>query len=64
MTLVRVNEETLNISHSSNLISAIGLETPHLPNMRSIRVGGCTLARVVVHFHLLESKREQERGRA
>jgi hypothetical protein len=62
MTKVRVSEETFNLSHSSNLISAIGLENSSPSLMRSIRVEGAPILGLFIH--LLESKREQERGRA
>jgi hypothetical protein len=52
MTKVRVSEETSNLSHSSNLISAIGLERLLTSLMRSIRVEGRTHSWVVelIHF--------------
>jgi hypothetical protein len=56
MTRVRVSEETSNLSHSSNIISAIGLERLLTYFMRSIRVEGRTHSWVVDFF--LESKRE------
>jgi hypothetical protein len=42
MTKVRVSEETSNLSHSSNLISAIGLRNPSPSLMRLIRARGRT----------------------
>jgi hypothetical protein len=63
MTKVRVSEETSNLSHSSNLISAIGLERLLTYLMRSIRVEGHTHSWVVVVFHF-ERAREKRRGRA
>ena len=57
MTKVRVNEETFNLSHSSNLISTIGLEKSSPSLMRSIRVEGHTHSWVVESF-LREKERE------
>jgi hypothetical protein len=57
MTKVRVSEETFNLSHSSNLISTIGLERLLTYLMRSIRVEGRTHSWVVDSF-----LREQERA--
>jgi hypothetical protein len=62
MTKVRVSEETSNLSHSSNLISAIGLERLLTYLMRSIRVEGRTHSWVVVFY--FERAREKRRGRA
>jgi hypothetical protein len=58
MTKVRVSEETSNLSHSSNLISAIGLERLLTYLMRSIRVEGRT------HSWVVESFFERARERA
>jgi hypothetical protein len=57
MTKVRVSEETFNLSHSSNLISAIGLKNSSPSLMRSIRVEGHTHSWVVGSF-LREKERE------
>jgi hypothetical protein len=61
MTKVRVSEETFNLSHSSNLISAIGLENSSPSLMRSIRVEGRTHSWVVDSF-LREQEREHFRA--
>jgi hypothetical protein len=61
MTKVRVSEETSNLSHSSNLISAIGLERLLTYLMRSIRVEGRTHSWVVESF-LREQEREHFRA--
>jgi hypothetical protein len=55
MNKLRVSEETSNLSHKSNLISAIGLENSSPSLMRSIRVEGRTHSWVVGSFF-----REQE----
>jgi hypothetical protein len=60
MTKVRESEETSNLSHSSNLISAIGLERLLTYLMRSIRVEGRTHSWVVESF-LREQEREHFR---
>jgi hypothetical protein len=57
MTKVKVSEETFNLSHSSNLILAIGLENSSPSLMRSIRVEGRTHSWVVDSF-LREEERE------
>jgi hypothetical protein len=59
MNLVRVTDETLNLSHSSNPISTIRLRNSSTSLMRSIRARGHTHC-WVVHAFLL---REQERGK-
>jgi hypothetical protein len=61
MTKVRVSEETSNLSHSSNLISTIGLERLLTYLMRSIRVEGRTHSWVVDSF-LREQEREHFRA--
>jgi hypothetical protein len=60
MTKVRVSEETFNLSHSSNLISAIGLERLLTYLMRSIRVRGRTHSWVVHAFLLREQEEKRE----
>jgi hypothetical protein len=57
MTKVRVSEETFNLIHSYNLISAIGLENSSPCLMSSIRVEEHTHSWVVGSF-----LREQERA--
>jgi hypothetical protein len=59
MTKVRVSEETSNLSHSSNLISTIGLERPLTYLMRSIRVGGAPILGLLFFF-LREQERREE----
>jgi hypothetical protein len=59
MIKVRVSEETPNLSHPSNLISAVRLENPSPSLMRSTWERGHTHSWVVGAFLL----REQERGR-
>jgi hypothetical protein len=59
MIKVRVSEETPNLSHPSNLISAVRLENPSPSLMRSTRARGRTHSWVVEAFLL----REQERAR-
>jgi hypothetical protein len=54
-----VSEWTLNLIHSSNPISTVGLRDSSPTSMRSTRVGGRTHSRVVVHF-----LREQEERRS
>jgi hypothetical protein len=61
MTKVRVSEETSNLSHTSNLISAIGLENSSPSLMRSIRVEGRTHSWVVGSL-LREQEREHFRA--
>jgi hypothetical protein len=61
MTKVRVSEETSNLSHTSNLISAIGLENSSPSLMRSIRVEGRIHSWVVDSF-LREQEREHFRA--
>ena len=52
-----MSEETLNLIHSSNPISTVGLRDSSPTTMRSIRVGGRTLARADSFFIV---KRERE----
>jgi hypothetical protein len=54
-----VSEETLNIIHSSNPISIVGLRDSSPTTMRLTRVGGCTVARVDSSF-LREQEEEVE----
>jgi hypothetical protein len=60
ITKVRVSEETSNLSHTSNLISSIGLENSSPSLMRSIRVEGRTHSWVVHSSFGEQEKREVE----
>ena len=55
MTLVRVNEETFNLSHSSNLILAIGLENSSPTSWGRLGLEGAPIVGLLVHCW--ESKR-------
>jgi hypothetical protein len=58
MTKMRVSEETLNLSHPSNLISIVRLENPSPSLMRSTRERGRTHCGLFIHF-LVERAREK-----